>query len=78
MHNILFCHCGESGTQTGLIKAKLQVIAELLPKFATKEKTNLGLKMIVYGSTEVPLTNRSVPQILICIYCLTETKEGLL
>ncbi len=28
-------------------------------------QANLGLKMIVYGLTEVPLTNRLVPQILI-------------
>ncbi len=51
--------------QIRLIKAQIAGNNKLLPKFATKEETDLGLKIIVYVLTEVPLTNRLIPQILI-------------
>ena len=43
----------------------MQVITRAIAKICNAEEANLGLRMIVYGLTEVPLTNRLVPQILI-------------
>jgi len=55
--------------QICLIKAQIAGNNRAIAEICSTEEADLGLKMIVYGSAEVPLTNRLVHQILISKSC---------